>query len=57
MFLSTETMVYEGGLTGELFKAWLKECLLKTLKKDDILVMDNLSSHKVAGVKVTAVQS
>ena len=48
---STEAMVYEGGLTGELFKAWLKECLLKTLKKDDILVMDNLSSHKVAGVK------
>jgi len=48
---STEAIVYEGGLTGELFKTWLKECLLKTLKKDDILVMDNLSSHKVAGVK------
>ena len=48
---STEAIVYEGGLTGELFKKWLKECLLKTLKKDDILVMDNLSSHKVAGVK------
>ena len=48
---STEAMVYEGGLTGELFKTWLEECLLKTLKKDDILIMDNLSSHKVAGIK------
>ena len=25
--------------------------LLPTLKKDDIVVFDNLSSHKVAGVK------
>ena len=48
---STEAMVYEGGLTGELFKTWLKECLVKKLKKGDILVMDNMSSHKVAGVK------
>ena len=48
---STEAMVYEGALTGELFKTWLKECLVKTLKKGDILVMDNISSHKVAGVK------
>ena len=30
---STEAIVYEGALTGELFKTWLKECLLKTLKK------------------------
>ena len=30
---STEAMVYEGGLTGELAKTWLDECLLKTLKR------------------------
>ena len=48
---STEAMVYEGGLTGDLFKAWLKECLLPTLRKDDIVIMDNMSSHKVEGVQ------
>ena len=30
---STQAIVYEGGLTGELFKTWLEECLLETLKR------------------------
>ncbi len=48
---STEALVYEGGMTGELFKFWVKECLVKTLRKGDIVILDNLSSHKVSGVK------
>ena len=48
---NTESIIYEGGLTGELFKTWLKECLLPILNKDDVLIMDNMSSHKVAGIK------
>ena len=46
-----ESLVYEGALTGELFKEWVKERLCPTLKKGDIVIMDNLSSHKVSGVE------
>ena len=42
--------VFEGALNGELFLEYVKKFLAPTLKKDDIVVMDNLSSHKVAGV-------
>ena len=47
----TEAIVYERGLTGELFKSWLKENFVKTLHEGDIVIMDNMSSHKVGGVK------
>ena len=41
----------EGALNGERFKNYLKEKLIHTLKPGDILIMDNLRSHKVQGVK------
>lgn len=31
--------------------AWVEQCLVKTLKTGDIVVMDNLGSHKVSGVR------
>jgi transposase len=43
-------MVYSGALNGELFKKYLEEFLAPTLRAGDIVVMDNLSSHKVDGV-------
>lgn len=43
-------MVYSGTLNGELFKKYLEKFLAPTLKRGDIVVMDNLSSHKVYGV-------
>ena len=46
----TARMVFSGGVTGERFKVYLKETLLPTLLPGDILVMDNLGSHKVSGV-------
>ena len=46
-----ESLVYEGALTGELFREWVKEMLCPTLKKGDMFIMDNLSSHKVSGVE------
>ena len=42
--------VFEGSLTGEIFKKYISEFLVPTLKEGDIVVMDNLSSHKVNGV-------
>jgi len=44
-------MVVDGAINGELFLAYVQQILLPTLKEGDLVVMDNLSSHKVAGVK------
>ena len=44
-------MVFEGAMTGEMFVAYLEQCLVPTLKRNDIVVMDNLRAHKVAGVR------
>ena len=41
----------DGALNGERFKEYLREKLIHTLKPGDILIMDNLRSHKVQGVK------
>lgn len=43
-------LVYDGALNGELFKAYLIQCLVPTLREGDIVIMDNLTSHKVAGI-------
>jgi transposase len=42
--------VLEGAMTGPLFLAYVQQCLAPTLKRGDIIVMDNLPVHKVAGV-------
>jgi len=47
----TAPMVIDGAINGELFLAYVKQILLPTLKKGDIVVFDNLSSHLVSGVK------
>ena len=39
-----------GPLNGPLFLAWVEQHLAPTLSPGDCVVMDNLSSHKVAGV-------
>lgn len=41
----------EGALNGEIFKLYLDQVLGPTLQPGDILIMDNLSSHKVEGVE------
>jgi len=43
-------MVIDGPMGGELFLAYVKQCLVPALKPSDIVVMDNLASHKVPGV-------
>jgi len=44
------SMVFDGSLNGDLFKNYIAQFLAPTLKKGDIVMMDNLSSHKVSGV-------
>jgi transposase len=33
-------------MNGTIFRAYLEQCLVPTLKPGDIVVMDNLSAHK-----------
>jgi transposase len=46
----TAPMVVEGAMTGEMFLAYVEQCLVPTLRRDDIVVMDNFQAHKVQGV-------
>jgi transposase len=36
----------EGAINGQLFEGWVEQHLAKTLRPGDVVVMDNLSSHK-----------
>ena len=47
----TAPMVIEGSMTGEVFRAYVEQCLVPTLRRNDIVVMDNLKAHKVAGIE------
>jgi transposase len=44
-------LTVEGAINGPLFLAWVEQHLAPTLRPGDIVVMDNLSSHKVKGVR------
>ena len=43
--------VLDGPMDGAVFKAWTEQMLAPRLKPGDIVILDNLSSHKVAGVR------
>ena len=47
----TAPMVADGPVNGELFLKYIVEFLCPTLRPGDIVIMDNLSSHKVEGVR------
>jgi transposase len=36
----------EGAINGEIFAAWVEQHLVRELRPGDVVVMDNLSSHK-----------
>jgi transposase len=42
--------LFEGAMNGEMFLAWVRQGLAPTLRKNDLVIMDNLATHKVAGV-------
>lgn len=47
----TAPLVVDGAIDGDLFRAYVEQQLTPTLQRGDIVVMDNLSSHKVHGVR------
>ena len=42
--------LFEGAMNGEMFLAWVRQGLVPTLQKDDLVILDNLATHKLAGV-------
>ncbi|MEK7410322.1 MAG: IS630 family transposase [Actinomycetota bacterium] len=43
--------LFEGAMDGEMFLAWVRQGLVPTLQPQDLVIMDNLATHKVAGVR------
>lgn len=43
--------VFDGAINGQWFRAWVEQFLVPTLTSGDIVIMDNLPSHKVSGIK------
>lgn len=43
--------VLDGPIDGETFRAYVEQMLAPTLAPGDIVIMDNLASHKVRGVR------
>ncbi len=48
---STALMVIEGATDGAVFRAYVKHVLVPTLRPGEIVVMDNLSSHKLPEIR------
>jgi transposase len=44
-------LVLDGAINGRSFRAYIEQFLAPTLSHGDIVIADNLGSHKVAGVR------
>jgi transposase len=47
----TAPMTINGAVDGIVFKVYIEQVLCPTLTQGDVVVMDNLPAHKVAGIK------
>lgn len=47
----TAPLVVDGAINGKIFLAYVQQQLVPVLRPDDIVIMDNLSAHKVDGVR------
>lgn len=47
----TAPMIFDGPMDGATFLAYVDQCLGPTLQPGDLVICDNLSSHKVKGVR------
>jgi transposase len=43
--------VLDGPMTGDMFRAYVERMLAPSLAPGDVVVLDNLAAHKVAGVR------
>jgi transposase len=47
----TAPLTVDGPINGAIFRSWVEQHLAPTLSSGDVVIMDNLSSHKVTGVR------
>ena len=47
----TAPCVFDGPINGEKFRAYVEQILVPTLRPGDIVIMNNLGSHKSAAVR------
>ena len=50
-------LVLDGPINGPAFRAWVEQFLVPELGPSRIVVMDNLSAHKVAGIQAAIEQA
>ena len=43
--------LFGGPMNGEMFVAWVQQGLAPTLRPGDLVILDNLSTHKIRGVR------
>jgi len=43
--------VFDTSINGQSFFAWITQCLVPTPKPSDIVILDNLGSHKSQAVR------
>ena len=44
-------LVLDAPMNGEVFRAYVEQMLAPTLRPGDVVIMDNLSAHKVDGIR------
>ena len=47
----TAPFVIDRAMNGRIFRTYVERCLVPTLAPGDMVIMDNLAAHKVAGVR------
>lgn len=47
----TAPLIVDGPMNGAVFRAYVEQQLVVTLRPGDTVIMDNLAAHKVAGVR------
>jgi transposase len=45
------TMTVEGGTDGTVFRPYIEQVLVPQLRPGQVVIMDNLKAHKVAGIR------
>ncbi|RTL71309.1 MAG: transposase [Hyphomicrobiales bacterium] len=49
----TEPCVVDGPINGAIFRAYIEQFLLPTLRPGDIIILDNLDSHRSSAIRAT----
>lgn len=44
-------MLLDGAMDGDAFRVYVRDFLVPTLRRGDTVIMDNMPSHKVSGIR------